>query len=347
MVTFTLKITEIEKNTPDVITIYFKQPGLKKVRYKAGQYITLIVRINGRKYIRPYSFSSAPDLDPNMSITIKRIPGGIVSNYLYDHVGVDSLLEVTQPMGDFVYDADHDDSKHIMLWGAGSGVTPLMSILKTALNKKADTRVSLFYCNRNPEHTIFFNELSDLENKFADRFKVHNFYTRLPEDVYLQYFVAGRIDELKISTILSKDAQLDKSIHYICGPDGLKTVVIEALTKLKVPLSDIYTEEFELSIDPEQFDDIETRVVKIVYDQTEYDVEVTKGTSILNAGLDLGIDLPYSCQTGSCLLCKGKLLNGKIKAIGIDNLPAELQNDDCLLCCSYPYSEGIQLLITN
>src|SRR4051812_31049076 len=105
---FTLKIIEIIKEVPDVVTIGFKQPGLKKIKYKAGQYITLKVNINGRKYIRPYSLSSAPNIDANLEITLKRIPGGIVSNYLYDHANVNDLIEVMEPMGDFVFNAGHN-----------------------------------------------------------------------------------------------------------------------------------------------------------------------------------------------------------------------------------------------
>jgi len=346
MVTFTLNIVNIQKDTPDVVTIFFKQPGLKKIKYLSGQYLTLVVRINNRKYIRPYSFSSAPNLDQHLAITIKRIPNGIVSNYLFDHVKVGDVIEVLPPMGDFIFHPDIHPSKHIMLWGAGSGITPLMSILKTALFNTSEN-VSLFYCNRNPEHTIFYNELCELEAKYADRFKIHNFYTRIPEDVYLHYFIAGRIDEAKIVDILSENTDLEHTVHYICGPDGLKQTVRNALSTLNITQANIYTEEFEVFIDAQQFDDVETREVKIINSGVEHRIEVTKGTSILNAALDHGIDMAYSCQTGTCMLCKGKLTSGKVKLIGIDKLPEGLDTGDCLLCCSYPYSNDIEILTIN
>jgi ring-1,2-phenylacetyl-CoA epoxidase subunit PaaE len=344
MLTFTLKVVDIEKSTPDVITIFLKQPGLKKVKYKAGQYLTLVVRINNRKYIRPYSFSSAPGIDQHLAVTIKRIPGGVVSNYLYDHIKADDVLEVMEPMGDFVFDVNEDSPENIMLWGAGSGITPLMSILKTALISTSDKKITLFYCNRNPEHTIFYKQLTELQDQYSHRFKIHNFYTRIPEDVYLHYFIAGRIDEAKIVNILSENADLEHTAHYICGPDGLKQTVKNALSILKVANANIYTEEFEVFIDAQQFDDIETREVKIINSGVTHCIEVTKGTSILNAALDHGIDMEYSCQTGTCMLCKGKLTSGKVKLIGIDKLPEGLATDDCLLCCSYPYSTDIEIL---
>jgi ring-1,2-phenylacetyl-CoA epoxidase subunit PaaE len=347
MVTYTLKIVQIEKITPDVVTVFFKQPGLKKVKYLPGQYLTLIIRINGRKYIRPYSFSSAPDIDQHMAITVKRIPGGVVSNYIYDHAAVDDAIEVIPPMGDFVYRPDSVSANSIMLWGAGSGITPLMSILKTALTKHSQKSVSLFYCNRNPEHTIFHDEIKDLESRFGERLKVYNFYTRIPEDVYLHYFISGRIDETKIKEILSSSDDLGDSLHYICGPDGLKTNVKQALQDLNVPMANIFSEEFEVFIDEQQFDDIETRTIKLVNDGQQSTIEVTRGKSILNAALDAGVDLSYSCQTGTCMLCKAKLVSGKLKLIGIENLPDGLDDDDCLLCCSYPYTENIKILTTN
>ena len=347
MVTYTLKIVEIERTTPNVVTIFFKQPGLKKIKYLPGQYLTLVVRVNGRKYVRPYSFSSAPDIDQHLAVTIKRIPGGIVSNYLYDHACVDEMLEVMPPMGDFTYQTDINTANHVMLWGAGSGITPLMSILKTVLFKTPNHKVSLFYCNRDPEHTIFAAEIKSLEDKYQDRFKVHNFYTRIPEDIYLHYFIPGRIDELKINAILSKESGLENTVHYICGPDGLKNSVKNALQTLNISPSNIYTEEFEVFIDETLFDDVETRNIILLNGGQEYSVEVTKGKSLLNACLDAGIDLPYSCQTGTCLLCKGKLVSGSLKLIGIDKLPDALNSDDCLLCCSYPYSENIKILTTN
>lgn len=347
MFTFTLKIVELAKDTPDVVTIFFKQPALKKIKYISGQYLTLVVRVNGRKYIRPYSFSSSPDIDAHLAITIKRVPGGIVSNYLYDYAQVGELQEVMPPMGGFIYQPDINNASHVMLWGAGSGITPLMSILKTVLKKTSDIKVSLFYCNRDADHTIFKNELAELKKAYLARFNLYNFYTRVTEDAYLRDFVAGRIDELKIMNIFSYESELEKTIHYICGPDGLKQTVKNALAVLKILPANIFTEEFEVAIDPQKFDDVETREVTVINAGIKYHIKVAKGTSILNAALDHGIDMSYSCQTGTCLLCKAKIITGKLKLIGIDRLPEGLEPDDCLLCCSYPYSEDIEILTLN
>jgi len=344
---FTLKVIEVIKEVPNVITIRFKQPALKKIRYKAGQYLTIVVNINGRKYMRPYSFSSAPNIDPHLEITLKRIPDGVVSNYLYDHVKIDDLIQVMEPMGNFVFDPeDHikSDPDHVMLWAAGTGITPLMSIIKTIIHTSPTTKIELFYCNRNPEHTIFKTELEYLQQQYSERFIVYNFYTKLPEDIWLNYHIPGRIDEEKITLLLSKHTNLDRTYHYVCGPTGLTETVRSSLKSLDISSENIMSEEFEVMIDPEAFDDIETRNITFVNSVTNVHVEVIKGKSILYAGLDALIDLPYSCQTGTCMLCKAKLLSGKVKVIGVDKLPADLRDDDCLLCCSYPFTDDVKIM---
>jgi ring-1,2-phenylacetyl-CoA epoxidase subunit PaaE len=121
---YTLTIHEIRKETKDAITLCFKQPGLQKIKYQAGQYITLIVKINGRKYARPYSFSSAPSVDTALEITVKRMPDGIVSNYINNELKVGDVVEVLEPMGDFTFNRINPIN-HVYLWGVGSGITLL------------------------------------------------------------------------------------------------------------------------------------------------------------------------------------------------------------------------------
>jgi len=344
---FTLRIIKIIKDTPDVITIYFKQPGLKKIIYQAGQYLTLIVRINGRKYIRPYSFSSAPNFESHLEITIKRLPGGVVSNYLFDHARIDDMIEVMEPLGDFIYQpaAVDNDLKHVFLWGAGSGITPLMSILKTVLHFSPQKQVSLVYCNRNRDQTIFYNEIKTLEEKCNESFRTWNFYTGTSEKIYHDNEIFGRLKEQNVISILQQIENYENSIHYICGPEGFKQTIKSSLHQLNIGDNKIFTEKFELLIDPAQFDDIETRRVKIMQGLNGKEIEVIKGKSILDAALDQLIDLPYSCQTGSCLLCRAKLLNGKVKVIGLEKLPDDFLSDDCLLCCSYPFTNDVEIMI--
>lgn len=347
MPNFTLKIIEKYNETADTVTIVFKQPGLKKIKYLAGQYLTLIFRINGRRYLRPYSFSSAPEADQTLAVTVKRIPGGIVSNHIIDRVKVNDVIEVLEPLGDFTLNSNLIlQDTHIVLWGAGSGITPLMSIAKYALYKHNTSRVTLVYGNRNFESVIFDEKIKELQIKYAN-FSGFHFYTQATIGIDNPNVIQGRIDPDMVLSIMRREGDLNNTVHYICGPVGLKESVKAALTKLGVDEERIFSEDFEIIRNPLDFEGVTTRMVSINHNNNDYVVEVVKGKSILEAGLDAMLELPYSCQTGSCLMCKGRIIKGELKTIGISKLPHELRDDECLLCCSFPLNDDVEVAVDN
>jgi len=341
MATYTLKIIEIRQEAPDSITLCFKQPGLKKIRYKAGQYLTLLFRINGRRYIRPYSFSSCPDVDAHLEITIKRVQNGIVSNHIHDVVKVGDVIEVMEPMGDFVYESNSVITD-IYLWGVGSGITPLMSIAKHILNT-GSANVHLVYGNRNRETTIFHDQIMQMQSQFGRKFFVTHFYTQLFVDERNPDIVLGRIDYNRAIDILSKDQNISKSAHYICGPVGLKESVKKALTNYDIPDNMVFSEDFELVRNPDDFKDIETRVISLAFNNSIYNLEVVKGKSILETALDANIELPYSCQTGNCSTCKASIVKGEVKMIGLSHQRDDLKENEFLLCCTHPLTDNVHI----
>jgi ring-1,2-phenylacetyl-CoA epoxidase subunit PaaE len=346
MVTFTLKVVEIVTETNDTVTICFKQPALKKVKYVSGQYLTLIFRINGRRYIRPYSFSSAPEVDQYLEITVKRVPGGIVSNHICDKIAIGDVIEVMPPLGDFIFDeAAYSFTPHLVLWGAGSGITPLISIAKSALKKNPDTKITLVYGNRNFESIIFSDQINKLTVEYKGRFKVWHFHTKLTVNEDNPYLVEGRIDPKKVLSVMHHAGELINTLHFICGPTGLKDSAKSALGSLGIADEHIFSEDFELIKDPKDFEDVVTRVIEIDFKGETQTVEVVKGKSILEAGLDALVELPYSCQTGNCSVCKGKVISGKVKTISAKQSSEELAEDEYLLCCSYPLTDEVKLLV--
>jgi ring-1,2-phenylacetyl-CoA epoxidase subunit PaaE len=346
MQTYTLKVVELRKETNDTITVCFKQPGLKKIKYLPGQYLTLVLRINGRRYIRPYSFSSAPQVDAYLEVTVKRVQGGVVSNHICDKLKVDDIVEVMPPMGDFTFNSTEiPTDKQIVLWGAGSGITPLMSIAKYILKQQTGHNVTLVYGNRHVDEVIFAEEIRSLQQEFHSQIHVWNFYTRLQVDQQNPNIVQGRIDPHKVLNVLNTVGDLQNTVHYICGPTGLKESVTKALNSLGIPQQQINTEDFEIVKDPKEFEDVITRNVQITVDNTSVCVEVVKGKSILEAGLDALMELPYSCQTGSCTLCKAVVVSGKMKTIGLTKLPGNIAENECLMCCTYPLSDDIELIV--
>lgn len=339
---YTLTIQEIRKETEDTITICFKQPGLRKIKYQAGQYITLMLRINGRKYARPYSFSSAPSVDTTLEVTIKRVPNGIVSNYINSELKGGDVVEVLEPMGDFVYESNNP-LHPIFLWGVGSGITPLFSIIKEVIHNQPDTPIYLVYGNKNQESTIFKNQLSLLEQEYPTVFSMINFYSQINNVIESNTIHKGRISSDFVTNLVIQHKNLKESVHYICGPKGLKHTIQSSLMNLQVPLSSIFVEEFELVIDPKELEDVEDSKVTVFFQGEQSDFFVPKGKSILDVALDNNIEIPYSCQTGNCSSCKAKLKEGQLKMIGLTKEREDLAQDEFLLCCSYPLTNSINV----
>ncbi|RYX87380.1 ferredoxin--NADP reductase [bacterium] len=346
MLYYTLKVVKIRQETPDTVTIIFLQPGLKKVKYQAGQYLTLIFRINNRKYIRPYSFSSAPGIDSTLNVTVKRVPDGIVSNHIADYLKVDDVVEVMEPMGNFTLENKGIEfNNHIIFWGAGSGITPLISLIKYTLYHQLAAQVTLVYGNRNYESAVFNEQITELQKKYSSTFSVWHFHTQAVVEDNNPNLVQGRINSEKVLSVLKQEGNLQNTFHYICGPAGLKESVKTLLEQEGINQKQIFTEEFQQITNSKDLENITTRTVSLINHEQEYEVEVVKGKTILEAGLDNLIDLSYSCQTGNCLVCKAKLLTGELKLIGDSGFQQNLEPDEYLLCCSFPLTDNIRISI--
>lgn len=339
---YTLTIQDIRRETKDAITICFKQPGLRKIKYQAGQYITLILRINGRKYARPYSFSSAPSVDAPLEITVKRVSNGIVSNYINEKLKVGDIVEILEPMGDFIYQPT-DLKKTIYLWGVGSGITPLYSLSKEILKIQPNTKIHLVYGNKYITSTIFLEQLLQLKEEFKDKFKLTKFYSQDTSINEEKDIIKGRISQDFVSNLVTQNINYKESLHYICGPNGLKETVKNALIGLNIPQTSIFIEEFEIIIDDKELENIEDSTVTIHYNGLVTDILVPKGKSILDVALDNNIEIPYSCQTGNCNTCMGKIKRGQLKMLGISKERTDLCQDEFLLCCSYPLTKQVEL----
>ncbi len=339
---YTLVIHKIRKETKDTITLCFKQPSFRKIKYQAGQYITLIVRVNGRKFARPYSFSSAPSVDGSLEVTVKRVPHGIVSNYINDELNVGDVLEVLEPMGDFTYNAINF-KQTLFLWGVGSGITPLYSIIKELLHTQPVTSVHLIYGSKYKDSAIFRDELIFLQRKHPAIFTMTNFYSqedRVEDSISIK---KGRISKEFVSQLVAKSGSEKESIHYICGPKGLKDTIQSSLIELEVPYSSVFVEEFELVLDPKDLEGVEDSRVTVYFQGELTEIFVPKGKSILDVALDNDIEIPYSCQTGNCSTCKAKLKEGRLKMIGLTKEREDLGQDEFLLCCSYPLINPIRI----
>jgi ring-1,2-phenylacetyl-CoA epoxidase subunit PaaE len=341
MTSYTLTIVDKRIETSDAVTLVFKQPGLKKIAYLSGQFLTLIFKINGRRYSRAYSFSSAPGIDKFLEVTVKRVSSGLVSNHICDIVAVGDVVEVLPPMGDFVIPNEVAYTNYpIVLWGVGSGITPLFSIAKHILHSgAAEQQVILVYGNRTTDSVIFKDQIEALQVEYPNRFQVWNFLTQIGITEQRAQLIKGRIEPHLVLEALSGSCTPSDTLHYICGPSGLKLAVKDALESCNIPTEQVFSEDFELVKNEADFGDIVTEMVTINQSGQQMVVEVVKGKSILEAGLDALLDMPYSCQTGNCSVCKGTLKAGSVKQI----LPkhADLGEHEFQLCCTFPKSAGV------
>ncbi|MBC8111439.1 MAG: ferredoxin--NADP reductase [Verrucomicrobia bacterium] len=359
------KITETEKNTrylsllvaniirenADAIVIQLRQPE-KKIAYQAGQFLTLIVTINGENLRRSYSVCSSPFTDETIDVMVKRIPNGKVSNFLNNTLTAGQNLEIMEPMGNFTAIPDAKHQRHIVLLAAGSGITPLMSIAKTILNQEPNSQVSLLYGNRNENSIIFKQSIADLQQQHLGRFEVEHILSQ-PDTTWRGH--SGRLNRHQTIEILEKISPDVDTEYFMCGPVGMMDEMSEALKIMGIAQEKIHKESFVTAEtasahgmvieDPKKVA-LETRQVTVIYEGTEYKIEVSPKKTILEAALLLNIDLPYSCQSGLCTACRGKCLSGKVKLDEEDGLsPAEKQQGYVLTCVGHPLTDDVVIEI--
>lgn len=350
-----LYINGITQETADTITIHFAQPE-RKLRYFSGQYLTLISEIDGKEVRRAYSLCSSYHTDQDLSVSVKRVWGGIMSNYLHDHIKVGDEMFVLPPMGNFVFTPDNT-SKHIVLIAGGSGITPLFSIIKSALSKDHNATVSLIYINSNRNLTIYHDQLEQWCFKFSSRFRIVHFWSdamkeKQPQRSFFSRLFkrssqnAHRINPTRLKTIL-KDLQISKensTVFYVCGPLALMEMAVNTIKKIGFPSDVILKENFYPSEKVKNNSKRSTREyqIKILYKAKEYPIRVKAGASILSAGLHAGIDLSYSCQSGNCATCAGRCISGEVEMSTTEGLTnQQLDGRYVLTCVGYPKSDDV------
>jgi ring-1,2-phenylacetyl-CoA epoxidase subunit PaaE len=359
----TLTVVALTQETPDTVTVHLERPDRQTVPSKPGQFLTLLVPCGpagSKPERRAYSLSSTPAEAPRLSVTVKRVVGGLVSNYLLDNVRVGQQYEVMPPLGNFVVQPSPKAARSLVLIGAGSGITPLMSMLKAVLAEEPQSHVLLIYGNRNEESVIFKQQLADLEASSRGRLQVEHVYSQ-PLLASAPHQHTGRLNRTTLLRILEQRHQFPapQAEYYICGPEGLMTETQAALELLNVPSSRIRRESFVAAAEAAETGDthgdalagdndgtIVSRLVTIQYEGSEYKLQVPAKQTILDAALDQDIDLPYSCQAGLCTACRGKCLSGKVHLDEREGLSdAELAKGYILTCVAHPLTADVVIEI--
>lgn len=341
----TLKVASIERETDDAVTIHLKQPMFRKVRYVAGQYLTLEVEVDGVKGCRAYSISSTPGLDKTLSITVKRVAGGKISSQLVQQLSAGDAVQTLGTHGRFTFAPQPGNRRHLVLLAAGSGITPIFSILKSALHFEPDSRVSLIYGNRNTESVIFRDKLVQLQRTFGERLNlVHVLSQPETPTAHMGRLTRQRLVEL-LHALPDSDAQTRE--YYSCGPGGMMDEVTAALASMGIAAESVHQERFTpaKAVAPTPVSDAPKRVHLLMQGQ-EFSFMVPNGQTLLEAALASGVTPPFSCRAGFCTACVCTRLAGDVHMREDHGLSAaELNRGHALLCVGYPLTDNVRLQV--
>ncbi len=338
-----LQIKEVIQETDNAVSIVFHVPAELQSLYQflAGQYVNLKLTLDGQEIRRAYSVCSSPK-SGELRIAIKSVQDGHFSKFANANLRAGDFLDVSKPEGKFIFEPDNEKQKNYAGFAAGSGITPVMSILKSVLESEPKSTFVLVYGNKSPKETIFHNELHELQLKYVGRFFVHYVFSQAKAEGEL----FGRIDKSTLNFVLNnkhKEKAFDK--FYLCGPEAMINLVSSVLKEENISETDIKFELFSSSSTKESLQ-IEsnsgTSKIEMMVDDTLTTFQMSQKQTILEAALKQGIDAPYSCQGGICSSCLARIKKGtaemKKNSVLTDN---EIAEGLILTCQAYPTSDDV------
>lgn len=342
-----LRITQIVQETSDARSYWFEPTHGQPITFRPGQFLTLLIPFNGYEARRSYSLSSLPA--EGLRITIKRVPNGAISRYLLDSLRVGDLLTSLLPAGRFTLDsAPQKPPRDILLFGAGSGITPLFALLRQVLLEEPQSHVTLLYSNTRPSGVLFRQELAELNRRHPDRFTLLHLLSQGEDsDADLGGTVrVGRLNNTLLESLLPALLRYEPSQAqvFICGPTDYMRMVQFTLLVLGLRAEQIRRENF--IVEPVR----QAPAPVVAQDRTmllyrrgqAIKVTVPASVSILQAALDAGVSLPYSCRGGRCSTCAARCTSGRVLMTINDVLTdRDLAEGWVLTCTGYPETDGV------
>lgn len=343
----TLKIKEIRRETADTVSLTFDIPHALQIayQYKQGQYITLKLMINGEEIRRSYSICSCPYTEKELRVAVKEVPGGKASTYINQFLKAGDTVEVMTPMGSFNSVLSGNNQKRYVLIAGGSGITPMMSILKSILHIEKKSNVTLIYANRSESSVIFKSELEKIAGEHPDNFRLINVYdsTSLP----IPDIQVGILTDQHTVDLLTYLCCGNADEYFVCGPVPLMENIQKALERLRIKRDKVHIEYFSSVINTAAKEEpnginIHSKVTVIQYGiETNFDLN-TEGSTILDAAIEAGVDAPFSCKGAVCCTCRAKVIEGKVKMDANFALtPAEVADGFILTCQSHPLTDKV------
>ncbi len=342
-----LKVVDVVRETADAVSVAFEVPdNLKQeYHYKQGQYLTLKFNIKGEELRRSYSICSSPVDENELRVAIKKVKDGRVSSYINDGIKVGDVIEVMTPMGNFFTEMNANNKKNYALFAGGSGITPMLSILKTVLKSEPNSRVVLFYGNNDESSIIFKKQIELLAIANSDRFNLVHILN-VPPTGHPELLQGMMTKEKNLDLIENYVNTSADNEYFICGPGPMMDNVVAALKELKINETQIHIEYFT---SPVSADDIKPSTntasgasAKIIIDGDEHAVVLEDNETILEAALRIGLDAPFACQGGSCCTCRALLEEGKVDmAVNYALSASEVKQGYILTCQSRPTTSNV------
>lgn len=341
---YPLKIDRIKRETPSAVSISFEVPAdLKETfNYKAGQYLSFKIDFEGEEIRRDYSICSDP-ASGELMVAVKAVENGKFSNFANSELKVGDVLYVAAPQGKFILEPNNELKRTIVAFAAGSGITPIMGIIKTLLKEEPKSDFLLIYGNKSVEETIFFEELMQLKTHFTDRLTIQFVFSKKPEDDAL----FGRIESSVVNFVLNKLDDLSVvDAFYLCGPGGMidevsKSLELKGISKERIKFELFTPKEAkgETAKSAEGFTKVE-----VLVDDEEAEFTMPRDKTILEVALEEGIDAPYSCQGGICSSCIARITEGQVHMRQNNILTdGELEEGLILTCQSQPLTDVVKI----
>lgn len=342
-----LKIADVRRETPEAVSIAFAvPPELREAyRFHPGQHLTLRTLLNGADVRRSYSICTAPE-DNELRVAVKKVSGGAFSTFANDAIRPGDEIEVMVPQGRFGITPDPGAARTYVAIAAGSGITPVMSIVRTVLANEPNSNVVLIYGNRTTQSIIFREALEELKDRYLRRLTIHHVLSREAQEIAL---LDGRIDGGKIATLLRTIPAIDQA--FLCGPGQLIEQGKAALAQIGVPADRIHFEYFSADGAPvaarkesAAATDAPEATAEIVLNGARHSVPIKAGETVIDAGLRAGLEMPYSCRGGMCCTCRAKVTEGEVRMdVNYSLEPWELKAGYVLTCQSHPVTPKIAL----
>lgn len=347
-----IKVKEIYKETSDCSVVTFDIPEelTSEFKFRQGQHLTLKADIDGEDTRRSYSLCSSP-LENTWQVAVKQIPEGKFSTYVNTQLQSGDTLEVMSPSGTFGVEAQTEEPKNYLFFCAGSGITPILSMIKTHLAIEPNATCKLFYVNKTAKSIIFKEELEQLRNTYFGRLEIYYFLTKEKRDIDL---FNGRFDDEKMQMLTKTFIDIpDTSEVFLCGPEDMVNYVSDYLVKAGLPKDLVHFELFITGLSEEDKkraerlaqQNVEGVKVTIIDGGKDFHFTMTKEyDNILDAALGAGADLPFACKGGVCSTCKCKVVEGNVEMkINYALEEDELAQDFVLSCQSVPTSENVKV----